>query len=690
MTSVQRLLRTERLVTIVGPGGVGKTRVALELAWQAGAATVLPLAPLTDPADIPHALAAALGLREVRGDVLASCLATLGSSTRHLLVVDNCEHLLDDARELGTAVLEGCPEVSVLCTSREPLGLAAECPSRLAPLPLPASGPFSDRDALQLQHVPSVAVFLQRAARVRPGWTPGPEDLRLIAFTVQRLDGIPLAIELAAARLSTLSLGDLSTRLDRALDLLGSGRPRSETRHRTLRSTIAWSYDLLTGEQQQLFRNLAVFPDGVDLGASEYVTADLGLSGDPAGALARLVDASMMQFAFDGPTRYRMLETIRAFGLDRLAAAREDAAAAERLVRWAARLADWIDASVTTVREPDADAALRRELPNLRSAWHMARRHSLVDQAAALVIALSNATSWRDLAETWAWAEQLADDPALANHPRAAEVLGCAANAAYMRGAYTRADQLAHAGLERASDAKGSWRCLSALALADLSRGTYADSLEHSLAAAQLTAEPSENLGIAALALTYAGDLHQARELNERMATVAVSPTLRAFGAYVNGEIDNAAGAPDRGEEHYTRAIDLAHSSGATFLVGIAAVGLLTARSDASRIPESLRGYRDVLDYWERSGNWTQLWVTLRNLAQLLRRLGDNEPAALLDAAADQAPDAPPSGASPSPTTAAAPPTPPAMRPHPPTVERAEALAIARQAIQRNLNEAQH
>ena len=246
LTALQRLLDNERLVTIVGAGGVGKTALALELARDEDAATVLPLAAIADPSGVPHVLAGALGLREVRGDVLAACLTVLRGRPGHLLVVDNCEHQLDAVRDLVSAVLDACPEVSVLATSREPLGLAAECPSRLAPLPLPGPGPLSDRDARQLSNVPSVAVFLERAARVRGALSPGVDDLRLVGEIVRQLDGVPLAIELAAGRLSTFSLVDLSRRLDRALDLLGGGRPRAETRHRTLRSTIEWSYDLLT------------------------------------------------------------------------------------------------------------------------------------------------------------------------------------------------------------------------------------------------------------------------------------------------------------------------------------------------------------------------------------------------------------------------------------------------------------
>ena len=171
--------------------------------------------------------------------------------------------------------------------------------------------------------------------------------------------------------------------------------------------------------------------------------------------------------------------------------------------------------------------------------------------------------------------------------------------------------------------------------MADLSGGAYGDVVEHALAAAALTTRSSKYLGIAAPAATYAGDLDQARRLNSRMVAAAVSPTLCAFGAYVDGEIANAAGRTHRADEHYARAIDLAHSSGATFVIGIASVGRLTVKANAGHVADALRGYRDLIDYWHRSGNWTQQWVTLRNLAQLLRRLGDNQPAALLDAAAE-------------------------------------------------------
>ncbi|MDI9888936.1 BTAD domain-containing putative transcriptional regulator [Streptomyces sp. HNM0645] len=633
LRALRELLATERLVTLVGPGGVGKTRLALEVARQNGAVAVLRLAPVTDSAALAHALATALNLKVDRGDVLSACLAVLADHPG-LLVVDNCEHLLDGVRDAVDTILTACPGTTLLATSREPLGLPVEHLYRLAPLTLPRPGD----DPAQ---VPSSALFLERARRVRPGPPPSEEDLRTVAGIVRRLDGMPLAIELAAGRLSTFSLTDLQRRLERSLDLLAGGTSSADRRHRTLRATLEWSYELLTPDEQRLFRHLAVFPDGVDPDTAERVADDLGLGGDPGAALARLVDASMIEASFEGATRYRMLQTLRAFALDRLAAAGEDGAAAGRLLAWARTLTAWIGRTLDSGGESEADNALRRELPNLRAAWRLARARGAVDDAAAVVTALYDAVTYRDLVEIRDWAVELAADDALDGHPLAGEVFGTAAEATYHRGEYRRADLLARTGLERTTGTTGTWRCLSVLSVADLARGAYEDVVEHSLAALALVGPQRENLGIAALATAYAGDLDQARHLNERGLAGAVSPSMQAWGAYVAGEIDSLAGHNDAAEERYVRAVELARASGATFLVGVATVGLLSLRARTGRVHEALGGYREVIDYFARNGNWTHLWVTLRNLAGLLRRLGDEETAALIETAADGAPDAP-------------------------------------------------
>jgi tetratricopeptide (TPR) repeat protein len=336
--------------------------------------------------------------------------------------------------------------------------------------------------------------------------------------------------------------------------------------------------------------------------------------------------------------RYRMLETLRAFALDRLAAAGEHDAASGRLLIWARNLTRWIGVSAAGDDEPQADALLRRELANLRAAWRLARTGGHLDVAVAIVASLGEPSEWRDLPEIRGWAEELADDPALAAHPGAALVLATAARAAYMRGDPATAERRARAGLERATEDGARGRGLRALALAQLTRGEFAEVIDLELAAAPLGPGPNGGLGVAALAATYAGDLARARSFHAGMFADAMFPTLRAFTAYVGAEIDSAAGRLDAAERQYTQAIDLARSSGATFVVNIASVGLLTVLTRSGRTRDALRGYREVVDYFSSTGNWSHLWTTLRNLADLLRALDDPEPAALLDASTDHVP----------------------------------------------------
>jgi tetratricopeptide (TPR) repeat protein len=393
--------------------------------------------------------------------------------------------------------------------------------------------------------------------------------------------------------------------------------------------------------------------------------------------LARLVDASMIEADLSSGSRYRMLETLRAFGLDRLTAAGERDTATARMQRWAGELTTWFAATALTEREPEADAVLRRELANLRAAWRSARDRGALDDAATMVTALLDAVAYRDLVEVRGWAEELAHDPGLAGHPQEAAVLGTAGEAAYHRGDHATASRLARAGLERATDGTQTGYCLLPLSVVALARAAYDEAAEHALAGAALRFRPGgELLGIAALAAAYSGDAERARTLNDRGLRDAVSPSMLAWGAYVTGEIETAVGRRDRAEQHYVRAIDLARTSGATFLVGVASVGLLAARAAAGEIAEALTGFRQVVDYFARTGNWTHQWTTLRNLADLLRRLGDERTAAQLDAAADGAPDAPargsPSGDARQPTAS-------------PTLPRDAVLALAREAIERNL-----
>jgi hypothetical protein len=220
------------------------------------------------------------------------------------------------------------------------------------------------------------------------------------------------------------------------------------------------------------------------------------------------------------------------------------------------------------------------------------------------------------------------------------------------------------------------------LAVSALARGADAEAVEHCLAASSFTTRHAETYGIAAITTAYAGDLDGARALHERGRSGEVSFTARSWRAYVSGEIEGAAGHHDLAERHYLDAIELAGRAGLTFTAGVAMVGLVSVRAAAGRVPEALRGHREVVDYFARTGNWTHLWPALRNLASLLRQLGDPEPATALEVAADQAPEAPATGRTPHAPDPAC--LPAGTRRN----ARAEVLGIARRAIQRHLQDA--
>ena len=643
LAGLARLLASDRLVTIVGPAGVGKTRLSVELAHRTAATkrvTVVALAAVTDPGAVADVLARALGLEAGAGDPLDRCVYALRQHP-HLLVLDNCEHMLDATRALVTVLLAACPELTVLATSRERLSLGSERTSVLAPLPLPD---VHDRD--RVEAVPSVALFLDRARRARAGFAPDAAQLRSVAHIVRALDGLPLAIELAAGRLSSLAVEDVEARLDRALDLLGDhGRATVDghRRHRTLRAAVQWSYDLLAPDEQRLFRLLAIFPGGFDLTTAEEMGRGLGAGGDPATILAHLVDCSMVVVDFDGAPRYLMLDTLRSFGLDQLAANRELEAAQGALLQWSVALASELDAAYETEDEVLADRRLRAELANLRAAWRLARDGGDLGAAASLVVGLYDHAAWRELTELYRWSLELGHDPSLNGHPWEARVLGVAAEAAWSSaGDLAGAEALARraVGAIRPDDERG--RSLANWALADvyLFLGRFEEAGELAIAAREGTRFIAEGYGQAAIAAAYGGDLERAHEMVEEAAARVGGPTLRAYVRYIEGELANLGGDAETAKTAYYEAIDMARAVGASFLVGVASVGLVTAQAAAGDTADALVGYRELLDRWERTGAWTQQWTTLRNLASLLEHLGDEASATELRTAADRAPEA--------------------------------------------------
>ena len=385
LAQVRALLAEARLVTLVGPGGVGKTRLAAELAvgWQAPDGTWLAeLAGITDPAEVPAAVCAALGLRPAAAELAAQL-----AGRQLLIVLDNCEHLLDACARLAQEVLGCCPAVRILATSREPLTTAGEQVYPVAPLPVPppAVGLGEAMD------VPALRLFADRAAAAVFGFRLTAENLPAVAEICRRLDGLPLAIELACARLRTLPAAELAARLDDRFRLLTGGSRAALPRHQTLTAVVGWSWDLLTDAERTLAGRLAVFAGGATPEAAEAVCSDESLQAAAVvGLLGSLADKSFVQLreAAGAPARYRMLDTIRAYA----EAALNEAGESDRFRRahagyFLAR-AQAADLELRGSGQLPRLAWLRSEQDNLRAALRYAVSAADAGTAVRLVAAL--------------------------------------------------------------------------------------------------------------------------------------------------------------------------------------------------------------------------------------------------------------------------------------------------------------
>jgi predicted ATPase/DNA-binding CsgD family transcriptional regulator len=343
MGELRRMLSHTRLLTMLGPGGAGKTRLATEFARAQGrrfadGQITVELVEVRDPALVPDAFARAAGIRLQAEDTVGTLVHRLISSEM-LLVVDNCEHLTEAAARVVARLLAACPRLVVLATSRERLNLDGEVVWRLSPLGLPQTGDaFAVASAAE-----AVRLFVDRARNVSPGFDIRPDNLPAIVAICRRLDGMPLAIELAAARASTLSPAEIMARLDDRLRLLTGGPRDADARHRTLRATIDWSYQLLDPSERTLLQRLSIFAGPVRADAVAQVCGEAPLApADVTDGLQKLADKSMLQVepGIAGGTRYRLLETIRDYAAGKLAATGDETDVRELHLAFYTRLAE--------------------------------------------------------------------------------------------------------------------------------------------------------------------------------------------------------------------------------------------------------------------------------------------------------------------------------------------------------------
>lgn len=382
LARVGKLLGDARLVTLTGPGGTGKTRLAIEaVSGQDTERYFADLAALTDGAEVPQTVLGALGLREAglrapaasRIDPLERLTAALARRPV-LLVLDNCEHVVTEAAALVGRLLAACPQLRVVATSREPLGLTGEALCTVGGLALPPA----DAPAEQVGRYAAIRLFVDRAASAAPGLVL--DDLATVRRICQVLDGLPLAIELAAARLRTLPVAELAARLDDRFALLSRGSRTAQPRHRTLRAVIGWSWDLLDGSEQALARRLSVFAGGAGLDALEQVC---GASVD---VLSSLVDKSLVEAAAG---RYRMLDTVRAYSAEKLVEAGEADRLRQAHAAYFLQVAETADGHLRGAGQLDRLARLDADRDNLHAAVRSAVAAGDVATALGLVSALA-------------------------------------------------------------------------------------------------------------------------------------------------------------------------------------------------------------------------------------------------------------------------------------------------------------
>jgi predicted ATPase/DNA-binding SARP family transcriptional activator/tetratricopeptide (TPR) repeat protein len=400
LTRVTAMVGESRLVTLTGPGGSGKTRLATE----AGRALVdrqpdgvwfVELAPVGDGADVAQAILTTLGLR---AQVLVSATRTMGESVEAplnrladalshralLLVLDNCEHLVGAAAAVADRLLGDCPRLRILATSREPLGITGETLWPVDPLALPPA----DTDPTTALVFPAVRLLTDRARAVRPTFAVDETTAPEMAHVCRALDGMPLAIELAAARLRTMSLTQLANRLDDRFRLLTGGSRMALPRHQTLRAVVDWSWDLLDDDERILLRRLSVFAAAATLEAVEQVCAGPDLAADRVlDLLTSLVDKSLVLFAGD---RYRLLETIKAYGRERLVAAGETERVRARFVDWFCRLSATAEPHLRRAEQVEWLEKLDVDHDNL----HAAVRAAVTSGASVQAVRLAANLGW--------------------------------------------------------------------------------------------------------------------------------------------------------------------------------------------------------------------------------------------------------------------------------------------------------
>ncbi len=608
LVELRRYLSGSRLLTLTGAGGCGKTRLALQLSADAllefpNGAWLVELAPLADPESVPQAAIAALGARERPGRAPIDTLVALLRPKAALLVLDNCEHLVEACARLAETLLVSCPRLRLLVTSREPLRIPGEVIWRVPSLALPAADQALLPD--ELAGYAAVQLFLERARAVKPDFALTPSNVAAVARLCTRLDGIPLGIELAATRLLALTPEQILERLGDAFRLLVVGSRTAPTRQRTLRATLDWSHTLLSGGERVLFRRLAVFAGGFDLAAAEAVGAGGTIEqSEVLDLLGWLVDKSMVLADEQSEqARYRLLEPVRQYARERLTESGEAEAITRRHAEHYLALAERTEPELTGPHQAACVARLEREHANLRVA--LSRLYEDAAGAAPL-LRLAAALGWfwfvcGYYGEGRQWLDRaLAAGDESATRQRAL-ALGVAAHLRRLQGE----PQVAEALAERAvalcrehGDRAGLAEMLVCLGLVAVARGDPERALlayRESLALCRTLGDrrgAGLALGVLGEALSMAGDLEGAvAALDEALAQSRSVNDTRSTANWLQfqARVAHQRGAGCQAAALYAESLATAGPIGDRRRVAICLEGLAMVVAEAGHAPRAAR-----------------------------------------------------------------------------------------------------
>jgi predicted ATPase/DNA-binding winged helix-turn-helix (wHTH) protein len=630
IAEVAALLSVARLVTLTGVGGVGKTRLAITVAAAVApnypdGVRLVEFAAVSDPGATGHAVAGVLGVAQQSGKTIEESVVNALRGGHQLLVFDNCEHLINAIAALARDILVSCPRVTLLATSREGLMVHGEQAWPVPPLGF---------DGIAS---PAVQLFAERARAVVPDFALGA-DGEAVSEICRRLDGIPLAIELAAARTRALSPSQIRDRLDERFRLLTGGSRRAVERHQTLRHAVQWSYDLLSPVERAVLAHASAFAGGFTLDAAERVCAGAEVAAvDVLDLLDSLVRKSLVTVERSGDVvRYGLLETIRQFGEEQLAATGESEAVRLRHAQFFAEDSDTRFKIWRSPRQLAAYEWLDREIGNLRAAFRWASDRGDVDVAARIASNIGDMARFRIRDEAASWAAEIVDAARLVRHRRLAVLLSWAASSAWGFGRLEEAKRYGEEAISLAGNPDFDpfvWAFID-LAMVACYEGDVDRAIELTRAGA---ADPADRHDRACLVflpdfLTLGGCRNEAIEIADRIVAAAEAtgiPTSICIALWAKG-VAFAATDPAEALAAYERAIAVTRVSGNRWweIVIILEVAALQARSGDPIT--ALCSFRQMLDWWRRSSDLLFVSHGLGSLIVLFERLGQVAAAATL------------------------------------------------------------